>query len=67
MMFLVSITLVLIAVLVTVSVTLHEFNDELTSENFLILLPRDTYSKSLFYFGAIINIITSAFFLLPVM
>ncbi|CDW75651.1 dhhc zinc finger domain containing protein [Stylonychia lemnae] len=67
MMFLVSITLVLLSVLVTVSVTLNEFNEELISENFLILLPRDTYNKNLFYFGAIINLITSAFFLLPVM
>jgi len=68
MMFLSSITLVLISVLVTVSVTLSEFSDGvLTSDDYLILLPTEAYSKNVFYFAAVINLICSAFFVLPVM
>jgi len=68
MMFLTCITLVLMSVLITVAVTLNEFSDgELTSEDYLILLPAEAYSKNVFYFAASINLICSAFFLLPVM
>jgi hypothetical protein len=68
MMFLVSITLVLITVLITVAVSINEFSDgEMIQDNFLILLPVETYNKNLFYFAAGINLFCSSFFVLPVL
>lgn len=68
MMFLSSITATLLVVLITVSVNIQNYdNGELVPENFLILLPIEVYSKDLFLFAASINLITSGFFILPVL
>lgn len=68
MMFLLSVTLLLITVIVTVSVNIHLYDDgELDPKNFLIILPLEVYSKDLFILASAINLISSGFFVLPVL
>lgn len=68
MMFLVSVSTLLVIVLVTVSVNIHFYDDgELDPENFLIIMPYEAYNKELFLFASCINLISSGFFVAFVM
>lgn len=68
MTFLFDICVLLVIVIATVAVNIHLYDDgELNPDNFLIILPLEVYSKQLFFFASITNIVCASFFLLPVL
>ena len=68
MMFLISVTVMLISVLVTTAVHVNLYEESIIdTDNILIVMPNEFYTRELFLMAAIINLISSGFFVLPVL
>ncbi len=67
MMFLASVSALLMVVIITVAVNINIYEYSINQENFLAILPLESYNKESFLFAAVINLSFSGLFILPVL
>jgi palmitoyltransferase len=67
MLFLLSVSALLATVLVTAAYHLDKFSGEIEEGSWLAFMPINMYSRESFITAAVINLISSGFFLLPVL